>query len=371
MSGLHISRATLPQEFFDWTSTKLLVKPEPQYVFADLMLSALGVSLAPPSAVGLPGRTIGGQGADYTNAQDDRLMLEADVLSESLFAAKIDFKGQPGTNVRVNRPKYTDSTYTLAARRIPANSTISTEGIKVESEQAVLTLDRYGGPYCNTAAGIRPLVVEAFDAQMGVHNLIQVAGKHLVRDFHKFLDSVGVALGMQASATTYPNGMMAVDDATATGQFPLDYETLSRLAKTMDESNLPVFPDGRRLVVLSAAGHKQIKDDKQFALYSHDFPQTSPMFRRYTALKAVLPEWYVFVSNTLNVTANTNSVNIHTGLAFAPGALGIGMGRPPAVVYSTNDNYGESVPLIWRGDMAFETLDNTFVRKVSYTADVS
>jgi hypothetical protein len=365
------ARANIPQEFYDWTSAKLLVAPEPQYVFADLILRALGVSLAPPSMVGLPGRAIGGQGADYTGPAEDRLILEPDVISESLFAARIDFKGQPGTTVRLNRPSFTDSTYTMAARRIPSQTTISTEGIRIASEQAVLTLDRYAGPYDNTAAAVRPYVAEAFDAQMGVHNLVKMVGTHLVRDFHKFLDTVGVALGMDASSTLYPVGMTAANDATDEAQYPLDYETLSRVAKTMDESNLPVLPDGRRVIVVTPTGLKQLKDSKQFALYSHDFPQTNPLFRRYTGLKSVLPEWYVFVSNTLDKTANTSSVPIHSALAFAPGALGIGMGRTPAVVNNTNDNYGESVPVIWRADLAFALLDSRFAVKVSYTADVS
>jgi hypothetical protein len=367
----NVSRVTLPEEFFSWTNAKLLAAPEPQYVFADLILKALGVSLAPPSSIGLPGRTIGGQGADYATAESQRLSLEPDILSENIFAAKVDFKGQPGLSVRFNRPKYTDSTYTIAARRVPTGTTISTTGIKVDSEQAVITLDRYAGPYDNTAADVRPYVVEAFDAQMGVHNLVKAVDIHLIRDFHKFLDAVGVALGMTASATSRPVGMTDDNTPTDEAQFPLDYETLSRTAKTMDESNLPVLPDGRRVVVVTPTGLKQLKDDKQFALYTHDFPEKSPLFSRYTALKFVIPEWYVFVSNTLDKTVNTSNVAIHRALAFSPGALGIGMGRPPAVVYNTNDNYGESVPLIWRADLAFATLNNTFVRKVAYTADVS
>lgn len=367
----NVSRVTLPQEFYDWTSSELLIQPEPQYPMADLILRALGTSLAPPAAIGLPGRMIGGQGADYSSPEADQLALEPDLISENLFAVKVDFKGQPGLTIRVNRPKYTDSTYTLASRRIPSNTTISTTGIKVDSEQVSLTLDRYAGPYDSTAGEVRPYVIEAFDANMGIHNLVKIVGKHMKRDFHKFLDAVGVDLGMQGASTTYPAGMTAANDATADGQFPLTYETLSRLARQMDDSYLPTLPDGKRVLVLTPTGLKQLKDDKQFALYSHDFEKTNPLFRRYTALKSILPEWYVFVSQTLDTTANSSSVNIHTGLAFAPGALGIGMGRPPAVVNNTNDNYGESVPVIWRADLAFACLDSRFVRKVSYTPDLN
>ena len=40
-----ISRATNPQEFFDVTSSLLLIKPEPQYLHARLILSALAMKL--------------------------------------------------------------------------------------------------------------------------------------------------------------------------------------------------------------------------------------------------------------------------------------------------------------------------------------
>jgi hypothetical protein len=367
-----LGRITLPQNFYEWTSDQLLIAPEPQYVLADLILRALGVSLSVPDSVGLPGRTVGGYGADYTSAQDDQLVLEPDAISENLFAVNVDFNGQPGDAVRVNRPKYTDSTYTLASRTMQPGTAVSTTGIRVESEQALLKLQRLGGPYDTTAGEIRPYVFEKMVAQMGVHNIVKIGKKHIVRDFHKTLDTIGVDLGMQGATTLYPRGMTAANDATTAASYPLTYELLSRTAKYMDEDlKLPVLPDGKRIMVVTPTGEKQLKDDPQFARYAKDFETTNPLRHRYTALKYIIPEFYIFTSSTLDITANTSSVNVHTALAMAPGCFGIGMGEPPQVRESTNDNYGLSVPVIWTAVMAFAVMNSNFVVKVAYSADVN
>lgn len=367
----NIDRISLPAEFYDWTSDKLLIQPEPQYVFAEFILRSLGASLTVPSGgVGLPGREIGGAGADYGKVEDDRLYLEPDLLTENLFAMKVDFNGQPGNTVRVNRPKYTDSTYTESARRIQPGSAISTTGLNIDSEQAIITLHRYGGPF--GATEIQPYVVEKLVAQMGVHDLVKVVGRHLTRDFHKTLDTFGVKLGMQGANTLYPLGMTSADTPTTRGSYPLTYELLSRTAKYMDEDlKLPTLPDGKRVFVVTPTGEKQLKDDPQFMRYSKDFEDTNPLRRRYTSLKFIVPEFYIFTSNTLDITNNSSSVPIHTGLAMAPGCFGLGMGERPMVRNHTSDNYGLSVPLIWTAVLGLANLDSRFVVKVSYSADVN
>lgn len=365
----NVDRFMLPQEFYDWTSEKLLIQPEPQYTFAQMMLKAWGASLVVPGAVGLPGREVTYGAADYGSALDDRLNLEPDIISDNLFGVKIDFNGQPGTTVRINRPKYTDSTYTEASRRVVPGASISTTGIALSSEQAIVTLQRYAGPY---SSAIQPYVIERPMAMGGVHDLVKVAGRHLVRDFHKFLDAQGVALGMTGATTIYPVGMTAANDATTTASFPLTYEQLNRTAKYMDEDlKLPTLPDGRRVLVLTPTGEKQLQDDPQYARYAHDFEKTNPLFRRYTNLKAVSQNWYIFTSTTLDITANASSVNVHTGLALAPGAFGLGMGTSPVIRNSTNDNYGLSVPVIWEACLGFATLDSRFAVKVVYSQDVN
>jgi hypothetical protein len=61
-----LTRATLPQEFFDVTSDMLLVQPEPQYLHGLLIKMALAASLNVGDSLGVTAdRAIASKGADY------------------------------------------------------------------------------------------------------------------------------------------------------------------------------------------------------------------------------------------------------------------------------------------------------------------
>lgn len=359
------SRATLPEEFYDKTSDMLLVQPEAQYLYAMMWLGAMRASLTVPGELGMGvGRDVGGVGADYTPAEKDRLMLANPMFTE-VIAAKVDFNGLPGNTIRINRPAYTNTTYTEASRKIARGATISTTAIvgagAVISEQNSLTLFNYGGPYSATAAGPAPLAIEAFDANLGVHKAAQITGTTLKRDCHRFLDAVQVTLLDLAATTVYPEGMTANNDATAVGMFPFTYEQLNRTEQKMDDANLPTFGDGFRVLVLTPTQLKQLKDDPQYQRQAFSFPEYNTLFPQY--VKSV-GKFHIFKSTTLTQANNSSSVAISQGHAIAPGVLLGGMGRPLRVMAATDDNYGESVKVLWLGDLAFGLADNRFVYSV-------
>lgn len=367
--AIGLSRATVPQNFFDITSDRLLLAPDPQYVYAQLILNTFNVNLSMPDMVGLPGRQIGGQGADYQTVEQGQLMLESDVLTSGAFAVDYDFNGAPGTSVRFNRPSFTNWAATNADRRLRPGQTISTTSVSIASEQTVLVLDRFAGPYSSTTSGsgeVAPIALEKFDAGRGVHNLVRMAGLHLVRDFHRFLEIEAVGIFDSAASTVYPRGMTDANTPTVAGEYQLDWETCTRLARTMDDAYVPKFPDGRRVLVLTPQGMEQLRQDPIFINVAKENERTNPLFQRYTELKYTLPEWHIFQNSNLTTAANTSSVTIHTGHAIAPGCAGVGMGGRPEVRFSTNDNYGESVPVIWIAYMAFANLDSRFCYKLQY-----
>ncbi len=356
-------RATLPENFFDITSDMLLVQPEPQYLYAQLWLSAMGASLNQGS-VGLNGRSLPSAGAQYSSAERDRLAL-ADPLSAQIFAAKVDFNARPGNTIRINRPAFANTTYTQASRLIATGATISQTGITVGSEQTNLTLYNFGGPYSSATSAVAPYAIQSFDSNMGVHAAASIHGTHLKRDCHRFIDAVQVALLDTAATAVYPEGMSAVDGATAVGSFPFTMEQMSRTEQLMDEANLPTFPDGFRLLVLTPTQCKQLKDDAQFMRYAQAHPQFNALFPQYLTSCG---KFHIFKSNTLSTATNSSSVAIHRGHAIAPGCLMAGMGRPLRVVENTNDNYGETHLLVWLGDLAFGLADNRFVYSVRSSA---
>jgi hypothetical protein len=362
-----ISRAQLPEEFFDRTSATLLKQPEPQYLYARLFLRALQIELAPPDTLGRPGGEITGQGAPYTSAEQDRLMLSGDLATE-IFAAKEKFDGEPGHVIKFNRPKFTNSTYTQASREIGPNQSISTTAISAGSEQTNLQIKRFSGPFDQDNSRVAPYGLDAFDSTMGVHDLVKFVGTHLKRDFHRTLDSFWVTLADLGSTTVYPYGMTAANDATAKGMFPMTYEHISRVSKAQDEANLPTLGDGRRILVVTPTGKKQLKDDPQFARYAEFHKDLNPLYPGWFGSTA---EYHCFQSNTLTTTANSSSVNIHYGHAIAPGAFMGGTGSKVRVAPSSDDNFGETAKVIWLAYLALGLADNRFVTKVGYSEDVS
>lgn len=358
------SRASLPENFYDVTSDMLLVQPEPQYLYAQMFLGALGASLATPSEIGLPGRAVGGAGGAYSSEDRDRLVL-ANPMMREVIAAEVDFNGKPGNSVRINRPVFANTTYTESSRRVASGTTISTTPITVSSQQTNLTLYRYGGPYDSTNSRVAPYAIESFDANMGVHKAASIHGTHLKRDFHRFIDAVQVSLLDLASTAVYPEGMTAVNDATVAGSFPFTYEQLCRVGRDMDIANLPYFSDGFRALVLTPTQVNQLAQDEKYGKASVFMPQYNVLFPGYVG---TVNKFHIFKSNTLTVSNNSSSVAIHYGHAIAPGALLAGMGRAPRVAPSTNDNYGETVLAIWLADLAFGLANNAFVLSVRSSA---
>lgn len=359
-----LSRAELPEEFYDITSAQLLAQPEPMYLYARLFMAALGVQLNVPPELGMAGRAVGGSGAPYSSAERDRLMLSDD-LATQLFAVKANFAGGPGHTIRFNRPQFTNTTYTQESRQIGTNQTVTTVPITADSEQIPLTVKRFGGPYDQANTRVAPYAIDDFDASMGVHDLANLAGTHLKRDFHRTLDAFYVTLS-DLGAAIYPEGMTADNDAVTAGQFPLTYEQCNRTSKIMDEANLPVMGDGRRVMVLTPTGKKQLKDDPQFARYAEFHKEVNPLFPGYIGDS---PEWMFFLSTTLSSPNNGSGIAVHRAHAIAPGALLGGIGKPPRVAPASDDNYGMTPKVIWVAHLAPGLADNRFVRTVRYSQD--
>lgn len=362
MSG-PVSRATLPENFYDKTNDRLLVQPEAQYTLAILFIAALGATLPMPAGIGLDGRQIEGAGAPFINVDRDRLQL-AEALPTQLFALGYDFNKTPGETVRINRPAFANTTYTTASRKVAANSTITTTPIGVASEQTHLTLERYAGPYDQTNGRVAPLGIDAFAANLGVTSTPDMVGTHLVRDFHRFLDTVHVEMGDLGTAF-YPDGMAADDDASTTGSYPMTLEQVSRLEADMDDANLPTLPDGCRVLMLTTTQWKQLKHDPEFKAQAEFVREYNLLYPNYVK---TVGKFHLFKCTTLKKVNNSSVVPVHRGLAIAPGAFMGGIGRKPRVGSSTDDNYGETAKTIWIADLAFGVADARFLRSARSSA---
>lgn len=356
-----VDRAVLPENFYDETSAMLLAQPEPQYLYCDLWKAAQRADLEIPDDLGLPGRTVSGTGQQYSSADRDRLML-SNPLAQQLVATPLNnMTGSPGHTQKFNRPKFADSTYTTAARQVNTGQTISTVGVTLSSDQVPLTLQRFAGPYDNANSRVAPYTVEVFDAGLGVHKASSIVGTHLKRDYDKFIDAVQVALLDTAATTVYAGGDADDDALGAAGASPMDLALIGAAEVAADEANLPTFADGFRVMVITPTQANQLKDDANFARLSDFHKEMNFLFPGYVRS---VHRTHIFKSTTLTRVANASSALVQYGHYMAPGVLLGGMGRAPRVAPSTDDNYGETVKVIWIGDLAFGCADNRFVISV-------
>lgn len=355
-----ISRATLPENFYDVTSTLLLKEPEDQYLYAHMYKAAVGAYLDVENGMGLTeraDRVVNGVGARYASADRDRLVM-ADNITTSVFVPAVNFMGGPGTTMKFNRPNFENTTYTQSSRRIASGQSISTTPITFGSTQNSLTLERFAGPYDQTNGRVAPFAVDEFYAQSGVHNVVSMLQQQLSRDFDRTIETFNVALLDDAATVVRPAGMTDDNTATAAGQFPMDLEVLTRVELAADEANLAKFADGSRLYVATPKQIQQLKNDSDYQEASQYHPEYNILFKgQYISSVGGL---HILKSNTLNKVDNTSSVAIHRGHLLTPGVLFGGMGRRPLVRSASEDNYGINPKVIWEAPMAFGLADNRF-----------
>jgi N4-gp56 family major capsid protein len=367
-----INRNSLPEEYYDVTAPTLLVQPEPQYwhamLFKMAMMADFDLPQGGPMGLPVPGRPLEDSGANYTSAEYDRLMLinpDPDYTSAINYVAEVGKR--PGHTVKLNRPVYGSGGFTLAAREIPSGITISTTAIDVASEQTELTLKRYGGPYDAVNGNVAPFSIDKFDALVSLHSFTQVVGKQFQRDLDRFLDQVLIALGNNASTTLWPGSVTADSQMSSVGDTPLDVSTIFSVEETLSNANVPRFPNGKYAGVISPTQARQIKQDPLFAQYSK-FPSPkasdttkNPLYQSYIGTVGSVE---IFWSTSLIATANTNGISVQSAQFFGPSAWGAGLGDMPRVAPNTQDNYGESVLVIWLLYAALSLLDNRFVLTV-------
>ncbi len=355
-----VSRTSLPEEFYDITSARLLTEPEPQYLHAQLAKMAIAADLQ-VGQMGLPGRGPSSQGAEYASINDGRFAISDPIYGEAVMAIT-ELGKAPGHTIRMNRPRFTDSTYTEAAREITGQTSISTTPLDVGSSQVACTIKRFAGPY--GASAVQPYAIDEFDSKLSIHKLAAIVGLHMKRDYDKWLDAIMCALYAVCDTTVYPTGMTADADATTQDAFPLDLETLFRVEESLDNAKIPVFGNGRRVCILHPRQIRELKSDSQFTQLVKFHKEVNPIFSSYAGTLGRLD---MFVSSTLTTaTVNTDKI-VYRGQAFGPGKVGLGVGALPRVLSSTDDNYGLQSKVIWCADLGAVNLDSRFGVLVSST----
>lgn len=354
-----IDRASLPQEFFDITSSRLLIQPEPDYLYAKLWVDALMTS-APSLDVlgGIAGApTFGANGSPYLTLEEQMVMTQKNIFREAIIVVPEIGKG-PGHTVRVNRPVFTDTTYTEASRTIPSGSTISTTGQAVSAEQVSLTLKRFGGPYSGSA--VAPLSIERFDSGMSLHKMVGIADLHIKRDFHKTIHRFIHSLFSLATNSVLPSGFASTSAFAAAGDAPFSLDVLLDTEQVLKDAKIPRFSNGKYMIVLNPRQTRQLQGDPGFRVLAKYHQEFNVLFG--PSYVASCAGFDIFESTDMPSALGGvgGAITYYTAHAFGPGMIGSGLGDPPAVRQNTNTNYGETSLIVWLMYAAFGNLDARF-----------
>lgn len=355
-----VSALTLPSEFWTKTSARLLLPPEPDYFFANLLYqSAAEAELRSVEATnglpqnGAPVPEVPGLSLNDKTPYTDALIFE-------------DFRAEPGQTVRMNRQVFADTTYTEASRRA-TRATVGSAGADISGEQVEMTIERFMGPLVSAGGAIGPHILEEFDIKRNpIHNLVQRVGVALKRDRNKFVDSVVAAKACTgAPSTNYiyagdPNNAITADASafSAQGDRPVDVEMLLRGEARADTVGIPTFANGRRMCVLSVRQAQQLQASSRWQKLAKPFETRNPLFTKFIGS---IGRMDVFVSAT-NPTTTTSSITVQLGAIIGPGALAYAMAMPCETRTDPGaQNYGQRVPVIWAADEAYGILDNRFL----------
>lgn len=364
-----IGRLTLASEFYDMTSPKMLLPPEPQYFWANLLFAGMSAAELRKGA-GAPFGTFAGRQVPTSGADvPDIMRLDANwgapgIASEAIVVE--DFQSQPGHTVRMNRMVFADTTYTETSRDV-TRATIGTTGVDVSGEQVEMTIKRYAGPLIAAAGAVGPHIIEEFDAKrLPVHDLSARVSVHLRRDRMKFVDSVlATKYCTSASSARYAipgdfsNALTTDNSAFVTqGDRPMDVETIIRAEQIAITNSIPTFSNGRYACVLSPIQYRQLRTSSQWNKQSVFDPTKNVLSSRYVG---TISNTDVFVSSTNTTTTANSTITVQLGVLMGPGAVGYAMAMPCEVRPDDATNYGQRIAVVWMADEAFATLDNRFL----------
>ena len=358
-----VSRVTVPAEFFDVTSSLMLKQPTPEFFFAKLAIAAqsrAAISNTDAASALTGPRGVSSQGAAVMGLDEHQLMIASDPLANALQGVEDAAKAGIGETIKFNRPIFSGGLYTETGRTVAQSSTISLTPIEIGMEQTSLTVKRVSGPASSSGTTTQPFAIDRLASQRSLHSLVQLVGLNLVYDRCAYLDAVVKALFDLGSSVVRPAGISADASFPATGEAPLDLDMLLRAEEALRTASIPRFSDGSYYAIVSPKQMRQLKTDPEFNRASAFVPGMNPILNStITSVGQTIK--LVECSTVPTDTATVVGQTIQHGMMFGPGAIGFGVADPCRVVAANEDNYGETVKVVWLAYEALGMLDNRMI----------
>lgn len=369
---MSLTRSSLPSEFSDVSSKQMLIQPQPNYLYARMKYAAYAQAQLQKSGMrgqfGInPQRAAPSGGAPVPDLTDFELLLGDPVAGGALkVSLELEGTGVEGDTVKMPRPVFSGGGYTIAARTINPSADISTTPVNFKTEQSTMTLKLVGGPSNAAGTGVAPMAIDVVAAKRSGHSIEEYVGLQFQYDRTVFDDTVIANLFTQGSVTLYPqnpnNATLTADTAFLTaGDRAMDLETILRVGEQLATLKVPMFPNGRWMMIVTPRQKRQLESDPEFQRLTVFDQSRNPLAQGF--MKTV-NNVDVYYSNTNPTATNSGSITYQKACAFGPGAIGYAPGEGCIVRASTADNFGLSPKCIWTAVEAIEVLDNRFIVNV-------
>lgn len=374
------SRGSLPQNYLDSVTAGLtLPTPEPQYWFAKMAMAGR-LSLAAIDA-GMPTVqqfvTMNAANGAPVSPQLDEMARAADAYPGFIQVVGGFGLGR-GDTIKFQRDIYasTATGYDVSNRLLKTDQTISTTPQQPpQTEDVPVVLQEFIGPY--GVGGVQPYSIWDFDAKYRANKrkTVDIATKHLRRDYVVWLDRAIRSLFLAGSTYTWGDGITAVTDFAVGTEQHITLEQIFNARKKLSDREWAKFPNGRYMCLVPTSFNTQMLTDPEYKELSRYHRDQNQLFGYIGSVQDV--DFFEITtlaqySDNAGDIATYNSVSVPAGVVVneailvGPGAVGFGSALDPEARFADDTNYGTVAKMIWYAIQAFATLDVRGIERIPF-----
>lgn len=375
----------LSAEFTDILSQRLLVVPDPQFVFAKWLYAAMSAAqLSQMDSYNLAmmqlreGRlpdsgALSNTNQAMSNGTGGPLALPGQSFVFPDLVYFVREARSAGTTFKIDRPRFIDGLTTLANRRLGPSNKLFNNTQPITRDQIDVTVYEYSGPGDTATGAPSPVSVSLFAQHRAAHDILADVGNQLRRDRYKFIDDVAINY-LVAAAESTSTGVTRGGDVASNAAFvgggnePFSFDLLPKCNEAMRMRNVPgMAMDSRYVLVLHPHQMQQLKNDPRYQSQAVFMPAYNVLFPGYAA---TVENFVICESQRMPTVTNLGAGSNQTGykaLALAPQALAWASSMDAMCVRDKNDDGGRFAKFGWISIEGFNITDQTFVQEILTT----
>ena len=378
--------SAMPADFIDRLSDEFLLAPDSDFIFARWLFSAmLQENMRGVDGIDVvleqfkdgrsgPRGVLANMNEAMAQGRGGPLLLSRMNYPDMIKVVTDPTKAQEGETIKINRPKYLDSSTTASDYRISATAALfGSNGQTPGMDQVSVTIYENAGPV-DSSGTRKPINLAEFTRKMSRHDLLNYVGKLLrqnrVSMVHYWiaglLSTAAEANGVTGATggITFPTGISAKADFTGSGNEPFTLNMLFEGATVLANRKVPgIGGSNRYMAVLDERQYTSLKNDDQYQRLSTFQEEYNPLFPGY---KRTIDNVIICTTNAMPqiTTLGGGAVTGNQGYIVAPNLLGYGCAQEAQVLRDRNDDGGRFNRVGWNAYEGMDTLDSRFVQKL-------